>query len=146
MTNRILLNSSGLKISKSGVNVLTAGNADLLFTSDYSHLAFYATGTFTIAAGDSHLTVPYDRVTFGKTFASPPYCMFFYRNGSDRYLVGAGGCFLEISPGGGGTARRRVLTKVTTTKIQTYVFNAAGTGTLPAVTLEYHVMDFGWPA
>lgn len=46
MANRVLLYTNGLKISRPGVNVLTAGNADLLFNSDLSSMVVGQRGSF----------------------------------------------------------------------------------------------------
>ena len=86
MTNRVLLNNAGLKVSAAGVNVLTAGIADLLFSSDYAQLGLYATGQFTV--GFSDVNSPQTKVTFGKTFRKPPMVIFYAVSGAQRFYLG----------------------------------------------------------
>lgn len=47
MANRVLLDASGLKVSKPGVNVLTAGDAGLLFDTNTPMLQVIASGGWT---------------------------------------------------------------------------------------------------
>lgn len=52
MTNRILISAAGLKVSKPGVNVLTASAVgDFSFSSDYLGYGLYQAGTF-LATGN----------------------------------------------------------------------------------------------
>lgn len=63
MANRVLLNASGLKISKPGINVLTATAAgDFAFVSDYRTLPIRQTGTVSVPARTS-ITHEYNSAT-----------------------------------------------------------------------------------
>ncbi|MGO7308776.1 hypothetical protein ACCS91_33515 [Rhizobium ruizarguesonis] len=66
MANRILLDASGLKISSPGFDVLTTGNANLLFSSDWSALSILMVGSVTVPANGSQT------VFFGRTFTRSP--------------------------------------------------------------------------
>lgn len=45
MVNRVVLDADGLRVSKPGVNVLTAGRRNLMFDSDAAGLEFHSRGT-----------------------------------------------------------------------------------------------------
>lgn len=72
MSNRVLLNTSGLKVSRPGVNVLTAGNADLNFNSDWSGVNLLISGQVRVENGGTQI------IYFGKTFDQPPVCRIPY--------------------------------------------------------------------
>lgn len=58
MTNRIVIQASGMKISKPGVNVLTAGQEDLIFDTDHQGLGVYQTGTVSISGCSTSAITP----------------------------------------------------------------------------------------
>ncbi|MBC2806646.1 hypothetical protein C3Y94_026190 [Rhizobium ruizarguesonis] len=66
MANRVLLNTSGLKVSEPGFDVLTAGNANLQFSSDWSALTLLLAGGVNVPASTSQT------VFFGRTFIRTP--------------------------------------------------------------------------
>lgn len=66
MSNRILLDNGGLKISKPGIDVLTATDDELVFNSDWSQLAIYMRGTLTVPDNGS------TTISYGKTFVNMP--------------------------------------------------------------------------
>lgn len=92
MVRRVLLNSSGLKVSVPGVDVLSAGYNQLQFTSDFSALSLFTQGYHALSwssggnVADSVAFIP-----FGKTFASPPIVWFFQYTGS--YLIPLGNAY-----------------------------------------------------
>ena len=70
MANRVLLQPTGMKVSRPGVDVLTAGDADLLFSSDASQTPVHMKGTVTFSSSSIQ------SVNYGKTFANMPMIMF----------------------------------------------------------------------
>lgn len=92
MARRVLLNSSGLKVSKPGVDVFGASVGQLQFSSDFSALSLYTQGYHAISwttAGNIGWHTAF--LSFGKTFASPPLVWFFEYKGS--YLVPLGSAY-----------------------------------------------------
>lgn len=92
MTRRVLLNSSGLKISQPGADVLTAGPAQLQFSSDFSSLSLYMQGDYSLSwsvAGNIGSHVGF--IPFGKTFVSPPSVWLYQVGGG--YLVPLGNAY-----------------------------------------------------
>lgn len=91
MANRILLDKSGLRVSKPGVNVLTAEQRDLIFDSSWSQITPYMKGTVPLSTGSSGVTV-----LFGKTFTNRPLCILRptstnYQYINDWFLLGGDG-------------------------------------------------------
>lgn len=78
MANRVLMDLSGVQVSKAGINVLTAANADLLFSSEWTHLREVVSGVVRVTYGAAKITVP-----FGVTFGGPPFTNLWYLNGGD---------------------------------------------------------------
>jgi hypothetical protein len=66
MANRVLLNANGMKVSSPGFDVLTTGNANLQFSSDWSALSLLLAGGVNVAANSSRT------VLFGRTFTRLP--------------------------------------------------------------------------
>ncbi len=87
MVKRILLNQTGLKFSKPGIDVETANPFDLLFNSDLSFPEILLEGFISNAGAG---TIP-----FGFTLPSPPFVWFYNvdPNGSHVYS----GAFLHYS-------------------------------------------------
>lgn len=94
MVNRILLNSSGLKISNPGVDVITAQPASLLFSSDWSALTVAQQGTYILNSwsGGANSAEHTGFIPFNRTYPSPPMVLV--------YLV-RGGSHIPISNGRG---------------------------------------------
>lgn len=94
MVNRILLNSSGLRISSPGVDVITAQPANLLFSSDWSALTVAQKGTYYLNswAGGANHAEHNGFISFSRTYPSPPMALV--------YLV-RGGAHIPISNGRG---------------------------------------------
>ncbi|MGV1754820.1 hypothetical protein [Agrobacterium sp. CG674] len=96
MANRVLLNTEGLKISKPGVDVLTAGPGDLLFQSGLST-------TRRLIRGQLNVTVPPPMgfytswtatIPLPKTFSSMPLLIM---EGKGLCAMGFGICGTEIT-------------------------------------------------
>ena len=87
MTNRVLMNSGVLKVSKPGVNVITAGPQDLAFSSDFSMFGFYRQGTLSYNWSGGNLGEYSNNVPLGKTFATPPLVFFQLSLGDGRYAT-----------------------------------------------------------
>ena len=68
MTRRVLLNSSGLKVSKPGVDVVTTGPGGLQFSSDFSQMTLQTSGEIDCNWNSNS----YSAYGFGKTYATPP--------------------------------------------------------------------------
>lgn len=82
MANRVILNSSGLTISRPGVNVLTATDvSDLLFSSNYNAHKFIQSGTASLTSGGQYFTV-----NFGVTLNKLPICFVYFLENS-KYVV-----------------------------------------------------------
>jgi hypothetical protein len=74
MANRVLLNANGMKVSEPGFDVLTAGNANLQFSSDWSALSLLLAGSVSIPANGSQT------VFFGRTFTRLPIAIVPWNN------------------------------------------------------------------
>lgn len=66
MVNRVLLNSDRLNVSMPGFDVLTTGNDNLNFSSDWSGLTSLMQGEWIVQSGASSV------LYFGKTFITIP--------------------------------------------------------------------------
>lgn len=66
MANRVLLNSSGLKVSRAGVNVLTASNLQLLFDSNWSQITPFIRSQWSIPGNSNQF------FAFGRSFVNLP--------------------------------------------------------------------------
>lgn len=76
MTNRLLLDSSGLSISAPGVDVLTSELHSRAFDSRYPMPKVYTTGAVGISVNNAYFGVS-PTVSYGKTFSKVP-TVFFY--------------------------------------------------------------------
>lgn len=76
MPNRVVFDLNGMKVSAPGVDVLTAGEANLIFSSQWSQLSILMRGSVTCAPNQTQT------VLFGKTFANRPLCFFRYTSNS----------------------------------------------------------------
>ncbi len=93
MTNRVLLNTNGLKVSAPGKDVLTALKNELQFSSDWGSLRPYMTGQASPPRGSTFT------VNFGKTFTNsiPLVSVFLY---GSVYGPEFGGAFYTLGYGG----------------------------------------------
>lgn len=106
MTYRMLLNSSGLMISKPGVNVETANSpTQFLFNSTSAeYLGLFASGQLNPASFPSEVSQILDTsvsttlraydLYYGKTFAAPPLVLVMYLSGN---TTGGGPGFDEVN-------------------------------------------------
>ena len=149
MTNRVLLNSSGLKISKPGVNVIGASIADLNFNSDYSQMGLYRQGTYNW----NWSTTPNPLlINLGKTFPTPPLVTFACTNAQYTYGSPYGGPsgfwfeYYEDNLGDGSDYRYWwLLGRVTTTQIAVdwaWEKFVPGDPTPPAPVIHYSIWDY----
>lgn len=67
MANRVILEPNKLLISKPGVNVLTATNTELLFSSEWSAPGIHMRGSVMLDGAESKT------VLFSKAFDTPPF-------------------------------------------------------------------------
>lgn len=78
MANRFLLNSDALKISKNGVDVLTAtGASNFIFNSDYLACRTFLRGSVSVPTKSSAT------VSYGVTLTGSPLGIFYVQIGSD---------------------------------------------------------------
>lgn len=150
MSNRVLLNSSGLKVSKPGVDVLTAGSTGLQFSSDWSGMPIAERGTVTLnwTTLSSTEATSARTITLAKTYSSVPYTLFFWIIAGVRVGIGMGDGFiyqLDRNEGGGAyNSRFGIYARVYTTKIEflaAYRKKTSGVVTPDAPQLEYIVFD-----
>lgn len=93
MARRVLFDQSGFKVSKPGHDVLTAGPANLQFSSDFAQLAHFQTGELNCNWNESG----YRTYSFGKTFPSPPIVHLQMVNASNDVHEASSGGFLLLS-------------------------------------------------
>lgn len=73
MTNRVVMSAAdGVKVSKPGVNVLTASDEDLVFNSAWSAFAIHSTGSQSVSWPTSISGSYSQNIPYGETFPSPP--------------------------------------------------------------------------
>jgi hypothetical protein len=144
MTNRVVLDENGLRISKPGVNVLKAGTSGLQFSSDWSALAFYRRGEI-----DCNWNEPgYRNFALGKTFPKPPMVQFHrVISASEVELMSAMNSFFwayedNYQDLNGNTVYNNhyVSTIVTTTQIRIL---SSRQGNNPTFRLRYTIFDYG---
>lgn len=70
MANRVVLTLGGLKVSKPGINVLTAADTDLIFSSDFNQGSLFSRGSVTFSSSSIQ------SVNYGKTFVNMPMILF----------------------------------------------------------------------
>lgn len=112
MVQRVLLNQSGLKVSKPGVNVLTAGPGQLNFSSDWAGMDVYTRGDVSFnwqIRGDGKIgDVPMFTRMLGKTFPTIPFVLFYWDAGGGYVPAGYGHGFAlskKLNDGGGTTGQ-----------------------------------------
>lgn len=126
MTNRVILDTDGLRVSRAGVNVIGAANVDLLFNSDWAHLRRFGQGAFAVPANSTKT------YSMGKTFTALPIVDIFlkYLPSGDSY--GYLGDFGTSSDGGNYSS----MVDVTSTSI--IITNSFGN----EITGFYDIWDF----
>lgn len=149
MANRVLLNSSGLKVSKPATDVLTTGNSGLLFSSDWAQVGHFMSGSKTISwtpvPGSPQQATWSDSVSFGKTFASVPLVVFTLDFGTTKRLaVGDTSGFTFSIQDSSFTRYVMIAAHVTTTGINFWARYDKQTNawTQPNGAVRYNVMAF----
>lgn len=138
MTNRVLLNDSGLKISKPGIDVLSASHNDLQFDSTKSQIGYKQSGTFT-----TDLSTSFDRlVTFSPAFDEIPIVCFYHVMSGERWLLGYSPIYFRRKASNGDRYRETMIV-TRTNGIYCRSIAAGTTGTAPAsVTIAYEVLEY----
>lgn len=80
MANRVLIDEEGLKVSRSGTNVLTAVDRDLQFNPQWSQITPFMKGSY-VAYETNGTLIP-----FGKTFSRPPLVFFRWGETSRQFI------------------------------------------------------------
>lgn len=101
MVRRVLVNSSGLKVSQSGVDVLSATSLQLNFNSDWSALGVVQSGTYNVAWSGGNTSRVSQTFPLVKTFPSPPFCAFFLVRSGTLIPIGLGNGFSYVMEGDG---------------------------------------------
>lgn len=136
MTGRVLLNGSGLKVSKPGIDVLTASPGGLQFSSDWSAFGQFTSGSYGV--GWSVLSGEKGRhdgsISFGKTFPTKPAVWFYLQSSGGLVPIGNASGFSLFGSDGTGSPPRTfgVIAQVGVSGI--------------AVTAYYDKKTSGWPA
>lgn len=150
MANRVLLNEGGLKISKSGVNVLTATPSQLQFTSDYTQFGSYKNGQFSI--NYNSVSVLTTAVTYGETLPKAPGCSLYLVDGSNYWLLAPFTrnylIYKQLGTNGGDPYGRTGRVIVNNNNIQWIVQNygpwpGGVIASFSSVTVRYHLVTFG---
>lgn len=149
MVNRVLLNSSGLKVSKPGTDVLTATPAGLQFSSDWAALGRYTSGSLGVSFSDvGGERGRYDGfISFGKTFPTTPLVWFYLNSPSGGLspMGNASGFTLFGSDGSVSPPRTfGVVAVVGTTGITVtgYYDKRTSGWPVPSVSFTYHVFEY----
>lgn len=148
MVRRVLLNATGLKLSKPAVDVVMASASQLDFSSDQASAGVYLTGAYTIPWTQNGQSGYFDgTISFGRTFPSQP--LVFFRqlvNGGARPMGNAAGFSFSLLDNSlaGQTRWCEVMGKVTTTGITLIGrYNKQTSGwPMPALTFDYTVMHY----
>lgn len=149
MIRRVLLNSSGLRVSKPGNDVVSAGPGALQFSSDFSQMTLQASGEIDCNWNSN----TYQGYGFGKTYPTPPLVhMQQVISGSEMGELSATGFFYwewrynwTDLGGASNTAYHIVNTYVTTSAmmIQSLNFSSKPSQvTPPNFRLRYTVLDY----
>lgn len=149
MANRVLLNSSALRVSQAGANVLTASPAQLLFSSDWSAMTLAQVGTYTVSSwsGSGDLRAHNGSITLSKTYPSPPAVAFYLINSGSYSPVGFGsGCFFGwLRNAGSGDCSALCHFQVGNSSITVaamYDKQATPSLAVPSWAVRYFVFDF----
>lgn len=131
MTNRVLLDSSGLKVSKPGVNVITANRNQLLFGSDASCMTLHMSGVWALSN-----TTATQTLLLGKTFSRIPYVTLFVDFGGSFNVGGQFIGFVQYTYRPDGVTSNTVTVHALTDRLE------AVTNTGYAFNIYYAVWDF----
>lgn len=149
MARRVLLNSSGLKVSKPGIDVTVAGADGLQFSSDWSAYGIYMSGGYNVGwSGTSEANVGrHDGfISFGRTFATPPFVWFYKYASSGVAPLGNSGGFSIYAQQSNDPAGRKygVTAQVGTTGITvTGFYRKTTNGTPePSIGFNYFVFEY----
>ena len=146
MTGRVLLDNSGLKVSKPGVDVLTTGPGGLQFSSDWSAFGEYMSGSYSVGwtalAGEKGRHDGF--ISFGKTFATKPAVWFYLQ--TNGVPVGNAAGFTLYGSDGSGTPPRTfgVIAQVGTAGITVtgYYDKKTSGWPAPSVSFNYRVFEY----
>lgn len=136
MANRVVLDQQGLKVSRPGVNVLTASDQQLLFTSDHSCFGVVERGDHAVIWNATGSSGSYNQfVSFSNPFASVPIMKFDLVQGASTRTMDLGrqvymsrNVRQVISGGFGSLAYYDFWTEVSTTGVRfrgTYTRNSS---------------------
>lgn len=148
MVGRVLLNASGLKVSKPGNEVTSTGPGGLQFSSDWAAFGQYMSGSVYVAYVDvGGNRGRYDGfISFGKTFATRPVVWFYLQSSGGLVPVGnASGFTFYGSDGALPTPRTfGVVAQVGTTGITiTGYYDKVSAGwPVPLVLFNYYVFEY----
>lgn len=121
MTNRVLLDASGLKISQPGYDVFSTPNRFMNFTSDWAQANMHTKGVVYLYSGQYSQTV-----YFGTSFSTHPLAIF-----RAQYDGSADFCYI------GGTHDTRIIIALTPSYF-TFTKKINNTGTLSYYVTEYY--------
>lgn len=148
MTGRVLLNASGLKVSKPGFNVLGAGADGLQFSSDWSAFGLYMSGGYNVSWSEvaSNVGRHDGFISFGRTFVTPPVVWFYkYASSGVAPLGNSGGFSIYAQQGSNPDDRKYGVTaQVGTTGITvTGFYRKTTNGTpQPSIGFNYYVFEY----
>ncbi len=147
MTNRVLLDANGLRVSRATKDVISAGIGDLKFNSDWSQLGVFATGSKAPSWSIISSTEGYwhDTSAFGRTFATAPLVFFDLDAGGGVYVpVGDASGFTYHQEYGVGTNYWWVVAQVSTTGLTFNArYNKPTSGwTRPSFTIKWSAMYY----
>ncbi len=102
MVDRVLLDASGLKVSKPGVDVKTASEAGLTFNSEWSAMSRLIFGSFTVNPNVGNTRT----IMYGKTFTYRPLVFTVVHPygssgdlfGPSRQHIGTAAYFIFLNP------------------------------------------------
>jgi hypothetical protein len=144
MSNRVLLNSSGLKVSQPGVDVLAAAPSQFQFNSDWSQIGLQQQGTITLNPNSDV------SVSFAHSYPTPPVVIFDYPVGDGSWQpFGTGSFYYEQFDSGAGLpfSFLWIIALVATTGCRfVYHVDAEGHGypSWPTVNLRYSVLAYNY--
>lgn len=136
MTERVLLNTHGLRVSKPGISVLSASPADLLFDSDWAQLGQYSHQELDCnwTSGPTVREFPW-----GKAFPTPPIVFAWYLRSDGLVIPLPPGGNFGITAGVSGGNYREVFAESTPTVLR---IKGGWSGAPPAIRIRYTVMDY----
>lgn len=145
MVRRVLINSSGMKVSKPGIDVIGASLLNLNFNSDWSALGLVQSGTYTPAWSGGVTSNVSQSFALVKTFPSPPFCAFFFARPGYLIPVGLGNGF-SYAMYGNGTPQPRscIAARVGNSSIQfSAMYNKNGNTGIPTppFSVQFFVFD-----